>query len=467
MVVLTFSFFIAVFFTISWIVYIGAYVFSHVEGMELSALGLMDIAVYVMLMVAPLFIIWMIWNAFYRLHFEKNIVRQFKNVEAQIRQQQEFMQTSVRLFYQFQKNNEKNFILNQTELFIGELNGLIADILQRYNFITDSEAAKLWMTAEKGNKWGFAKALINMQNTSVDFDGRLYRMALKENMLSGTIHEFCVRYARLIELLKDCDQEKIFLNIIETGALGKVFAILAPLFDNLQQEKMQEYDDNTEKTEITADVNMKIEIHNPEEQNLSPSQAQEVENIKEQEPIENEKLSETQTNVAETTKENNEQQLINENEKQKEEKTEEKKLEEEINQMFLGAGVRGDDDNYNEKSFFFPKFSHLFKRGIKHKQALPSNEDEIDPLTLALERSFGKLAEDAPAPKSRLDKILNAKDEQTENDEKYTFASTNETILKLQQELEDLKIENHTEINEEENLNYQGGNNENNSKSEI
>ena len=176
MVVLTFSFFIAVFFTISWIVYIGAYVFSHVEGMELSALGLMDIAVYVMLMVAPLFIIWMIWNAFYRLHFEKNIVRQFKNVEAQIRQQQEFMQTSVRLFYQFQKNNEKNFILNQTELFIGELNGLIADILQRYNFITDSEAAKLWMTAEKGNKWGFAKALINMQNTSVDFDGRLYRM---------------------------------------------------------------------------------------------------------------------------------------------------------------------------------------------------------------------------------------------------------------------------------------------------
>ena len=230
---------------------------------------------------------------------------------------------------------------------------------------------------------------------------------------------------------------------------------------------MQEYDDNTEKTEITADVNMKIEIHNPEEQNLSPSQAQEVENIKEQEPIENEKLSETQTNVAETTKENNEQQLINENEKQKEEKTEEKKLEEEINQMFLGAGVRGDDDNYNEKSFFFPKFSHLFKRGIKHKQALPSNEDEIDPLTLALERSFGKLAEDAPAPKSRLDKILNAKDEQTENDEKYTFASTNETILKLQQELEDLKIENHTEINEEENLNYQGGNNENNSKSEI
>lgn len=176
--------------------------FSRLGGVSPAALGLTDLAVYTALAVVPLFVIWMTWNGFYRFRHEKNLQKQFKNIEAQFKQNQEFFEIVARMLWQGQQNRQNHFVLERTELFVSELNGLLADMLQRYNFISDSEAAKLWSTAEKGNKWGFAKALISLQNGSVDFENRLYRAAVRENLLRGTVNEFCARYARLLELLK-------------------------------------------------------------------------------------------------------------------------------------------------------------------------------------------------------------------------------------------------------------------------
>ncbi len=70
--VLTFSFFTAVFLTISWLMYIGSYLYSRLNGISPAALGLTDLAVYTALAVAPLFVIWGIWSSVYRFRREKN-----------------------------------------------------------------------------------------------------------------------------------------------------------------------------------------------------------------------------------------------------------------------------------------------------------------------------------------------------------------------------------------------------------
>ena len=116
--------------------------------------------------------------------------------------------------------------------------------------------------------------------------------------------------------------------------------------------------------------------------------------------------------------------------------------------MFAGAGVRGEDEDEHDrkaadKAPFFPKFSNLFKRKPAKEQPRQP-ETEIDPLTLALERSFGKLADDAPNTGSRFYKMMNENAEENAEKEdgagnKFAFASTNETIMKLQEELEKLK----------------------------
>lgn len=91
---LTFSFFTAVFLTISWLMYIGTYIVSRLGGVSPAALGLTDLAVYTALAVVPLFVIWMTWNGFYRFRHEKNLQKQFKNIEAQFKQNQEFLKLS-------------------------------------------------------------------------------------------------------------------------------------------------------------------------------------------------------------------------------------------------------------------------------------------------------------------------------------------------------------------------------------
>lgn len=125
-------------------------------------------------------------------------------------------------------------------------------------------------------------------------------------------------------------------------------------------------------------------------------------------------------------------------------------IDNEISRMFAGAGVRGDDDEdeestdkHNNKASRFPKFSNLFKRKpVKEKISYPENE--IDPLTLALERSFGKLSDDAQNKDSRLYRMMSensaaGSEKESGQEKKFAFASTNETIMKLQQELEALK----------------------------
>ena len=505
---LTFSFFTAVFLTISWLMYIGSYLYTRLNGISPAALGLTDLAVYTALAAAPLFVIWGIWGSVYRFRREKNQQKQFKMIEAQFKQNQEFLEIVARLLYQGQQSRHSQFILSQTELFVNELNGLIADMLQRYNFISDSEAARLWTTAEKGNKWGFAKALINLQNSSVDFENRLYRTALRENLLRGAVNEFCARYARLLDILKQYDREKIFLNIIETGAFGKAFAILAPLADRLQETTpaaAPKENGKEDVSELFAEIDMRIGVPaqpKAEAKNdLPPVAEAEEDPLSELGTIEISDLAVTTEPVADSKEETQSTEsspieTLSEEEYDKVgddvwiarsanvflvtiwpepccyAKTPEEiiaaelpeaepqtlsqetvptepqttAIEEEISSMFAGAGIRGDDDDDDEsaeKTSFFPNFGNIFKRRpSKEKNAAP--QDEIDPLTLALERSFGKLSDSAPTSGSRLAKVMEAEEnDQTPEKEtsgrKFAFASTNETILKLQQELEQLK----------------------------
>jgi len=490
--VLTFSFFTAVFLSISWLIYMGTYIHTRLSGVFPSALGLTDLAVYAALVIIPLFVIWMMWNAIYRFRHEKNLQKQFKNIEAQLKQNQEFFEIAARLLYQGQQSKENHFVLNQTELFVNELNGLLADMLQRYRFIGEAEAAKLWSTTEKGNKWGFAKALIELQNSGTDFENRLYRTAVKENLLRGTINEFCARYARLLDLLKAHDQEKIFLNIIETGAFGKAFAILAPLSDRLQQAAPAATAADREP-ELFADAEMRIapaavEMSDEKEPETEADPLADLEELNLSDIFGSEEKSDNETvwniSAEETVADNSqaesawEEILPATDEKQEttaeeplaeeapivkeeaEKTTADADIDNEISRMFAGAGVRGEDeedeesaDKHNNKASRFPKFSNLFKRKpVKEKISLPENE--IDPLTLALERSFGKLSDDAQNKDSRLYRMMSensaaGSEKESGQEKKFAFASTNETIMKLQQELEALKTPAGTQTEKE------------------
>lgn len=454
---LTISFFTAVFLTISWMMYIGTYIYIRLNGVSMAALGLTDLSIYAALTVLPLLVIWTIWNGFYRFRHEKNLQKQFNTLDNQVKQNQGYFEIVAKLLYQGQQTSQNNFIVGKIDLFINEMNGLLADMLQRYSFIADSEAARLWVTAEKGNKWGFAKALINLQNSSTDFDNRLFRTACRENLMRGTINEFCARYIRLIEILKKYDQEKIFLNIVETGAFGKAFAILAPVSDRLQNQVVPAAE--IIEPELFADTDLRIDDNN----NSSVDEiiaGLDFDNIPEFILPELTKTIESDNSTIEEVTENKEtpQPVVKPEPIKKEKLAKQTDFSQEISALFGDINENRRDVNdeikeeteaqaqieKNSKVSFIPKIGGWFKRPAKDNN---TKSDEIDPLTLALERSFGKLSDSASTKESRLYRKMaeqpsEGSEENKDSENKFGFSSTQQTIMKLHQELEELSNPN-------------------------
>lgn len=261
---LTTTFFFAFFLSISWIIYIAAYIQTHLIGMTIASLGLTDLAIYTGISLFPIFVIWSVWGYIYQFMQARSFQKQMNILTLQLKQGHEYSDMIARILIQLGTNASNEFVVNKIDLFLGEMNEILADILTRYKLISDEHIDRIWSEVQKGNKWGFAKAIINLKNSVSDFDSKLIEAAQKKALLAGTISEFCARYTRLIELLKAHDKERIFLDVIETGAFGRVFAVFAPIHDYIYGiDKTAEIDMPGENkvTEEKIELNLKnVEI---------------------------------------------------------------------------------------------------------------------------------------------------------------------------------------------------------------
>jgi len=446
--VLTASFFSAVFASLCWIAYIGIYLSIRLSGVSIGALGLTDLFIYTAIVVLPLFVIWSVWGYVYKFADNRLRQKQFQMLWQQQQQTFEYIETVGRILLQAEQNRQDDFIVGRIDLFIAEMNELLSDLMERYSLASADKIKIMWSSVKNGNRWGFAKAIIELKNTVENFEAKLLDTAKEDALLTGIINEFCARYTSLIELLKKHDREKAFLNIIETGALGRVFAIFAPLSDTLgsPQEEAGLIAENPIAVCSEEDISLEPE----EDENTLPELMMESDFSADDNLPEN---SESKTDELETDdifKEDNAT-----------EEAEEKDI-----LSILGAVPEQVPEEQEEKpvpeqkaksafkrpAFKLPKLSEIFKR---QKQEDPDDwirpQGDIDPLTLALERSFGRLSDTEPLHNITAADASKVSDPVTDN--KFAFANTDKTIKSLQKEWEEMKKEKIAEPEEESVIN--------------
>lgn len=232
---LTFSFFATVFISIMWLIYVSIYLSVRLAGIDLTSLGLMDTAIYTAIIFLPLAILWSIWGRFYNLSHEKKLQKQLQLLSKQITQNQEYSEVMARILLKNSQQQVHSFALSKVDLYISEMNEILSDVLQRYEFLDKTYYSTVIRTVAQGNRWGFAKAVVDLYNKDADFQKKLTKSARAQPLLAGSITEFCANYTRLLRLLKDHDEDNILQEIIETGALGKAFAIFAPVVRSLHE----------------------------------------------------------------------------------------------------------------------------------------------------------------------------------------------------------------------------------------
>ncbi|MBR1948767.1 MAG: hypothetical protein IKA30_03125 [Alphaproteobacteria bacterium] len=249
--VLTFALFGAVFSSLIWLVYAIKFISTSLGDMSFFDAGLLNVLLYTLFVCLPEFIIWMIFSFLSQYFSNKFIGRQMYKLFSQMKKNQEYSDLLARIMLETGENIRNSFMMNHFELLIADMNESLSEIIQREKLADKEQIKDLWAKIQNGGKWAFGKILVENYNKNPDLKKKIFEDASSDNILSGTVMEFCARYQTLIGLLEKYDKEKVFLNIIETGVYGKVFSVMASVSDDLR--RLRDMGNTTEIEETKAE----------------------------------------------------------------------------------------------------------------------------------------------------------------------------------------------------------------------
>lgn len=234
---LTVALFGTIFSSIVWLAYSLHFVILSLSGMSFFDAGLTNVLLYTLFVCLPLLLLWAVFGFINQYLHNRTTGWQMHKLFAQMKRNQEYSDLLARIMLESEQNIKNSFILSRFDVFIADMNELLSEFILRERLVSPEQNENLWIKAQNGGKWSFGKVLIENYNLQPSFQKKIFNDALSDNLLAGTVLEFCARYQMLISLLEKHDKEKMFMNIIETGVFGKVFAILAPIADEIRRSR--------------------------------------------------------------------------------------------------------------------------------------------------------------------------------------------------------------------------------------
>lgn len=234
---LTLVLFGVIFSSAAWLIYAFRLVGSALSGMALADAGILNVLLYVLFICLPVFLLWAVFGFISQYLYGRMTARQLFKLFSQMKKNQEYSDLLARIMLETEQNIKNSFILSRFDLLIADMNELLSEFLQRERLASAEQTEHLWTKVQNGGKWSFGKVLIENYNRQPAFQRKIFDDAGNDPLLAGTIMEFCARYQTLLSILEKHDKERILLGIIETGVFGKVFAILAPVADEIRRTR--------------------------------------------------------------------------------------------------------------------------------------------------------------------------------------------------------------------------------------
>jgi hypothetical protein len=219
-------------FSLSWLGYQGLYIHEQLAGSDFSALSPSQMAVYAALVAVPIWIVWQIFGFAVQFFQTKKTDRKLAQMLEQGKKNQDYTDLIVRVMLEAEHEIKDGFVINKFDVFISDINEILADVVIRSNCASSMQLEQLWGRVKNGERWVIGKTLVEAAKRQNDFAGYLIEKARKDSVFKGTLLEFCARYQDLSALLEKHDRDRIFINIMETGVLGRVYALLAPAVDD-------------------------------------------------------------------------------------------------------------------------------------------------------------------------------------------------------------------------------------------
>lgn len=226
---LNISFFITSFTTIFWIIYSA----KLLNLKDLATTNTETLYYAIMVIVLPIAVLWGILALIKNLFADRTANRYIYNALCQVQKNVEQTANLEQLLIDKEDALKKGFVIQEFNLLVSDINEILSDIIKRSNSVSSAQLEHLWSRTIGGERWIMAKTFIEITNYQPEFINHLTTKANKDSLLKGSILEFHARYKTIQTLLNENDNHKIFYNMVEYGALGKVFNILTPVAQNL------------------------------------------------------------------------------------------------------------------------------------------------------------------------------------------------------------------------------------------
>ncbi len=228
---------LSVFTSFLWAFYSISFVLEKLGAASFSSLSIPDFSIYIAIIILPIFLIWAIFGYAMQFLFNKNLHKNLYHLFQQMKKNQDYTDVVARLILESERQAKDGFILDKFDTLIADLNEILSEIIQKTKIASPEQIDTLWQKVQNGGKWSFAKLIIEVWQNQSNFLTRVLEKASEDIILSGSILEFCARYLNLVALLEKHDKDKVFLNIIEAGVMGKVFSIFAPIDDEIKKRR--------------------------------------------------------------------------------------------------------------------------------------------------------------------------------------------------------------------------------------
>ncbi len=272
---LAFAFFSLIFSSLLWFIFAVKFISESLAGISFFDAGIANILLYTILVCVPIFLIWAVFGYVNQYLNNKTVNLQLRKLMNQMKKNQDYSDLLARIMIETEQHINDGFILSKFDLLIADMNELLSEIIKGCKFASNEQIENLWAKVQNGGKWSFGKVIIEVNNAQPNFKKRVYDHAVYDSVLGGTIMEFCARYLAVVKMLENHDKDKLFLDIIETGVMGKVYSILSPVAAEIQRGK-ESFAAMPRNEEIFAEQNIKITpLKNEEEEETEPEEKKE------------------------------------------------------------------------------------------------------------------------------------------------------------------------------------------------
>ena len=234
---LAISFFALIFSSLLWFIYSLRFIFDNLKGISFFDAGLANVLLYTLLVCLPIFLVWMVFAFINQYLSNRNFGMQMQKLFQQMKKNQDYSDLLARVMIETEQQVKDGFVLNRFDLLIADMNELLSEIIRGCKLASGEQIENLWNKVQNGGKWSFGKVIIEVNNTQPNFQMRIYERSIRDGVVGGTIMEFCARYLAVVKMLEKHDQDKVFLNMIETGVMGKVFSILSPVAEEIRRSR--------------------------------------------------------------------------------------------------------------------------------------------------------------------------------------------------------------------------------------